>query len=334
MTRRFTKNKKFRPTDKPYNKKGEINSNAINVNDIISSRTGGKSNSPNQQRLRDLYSSKEMDIPRYVDEHGDPIHRNALTTALLKIPSNRVEHLYQTSNINFNSLMKYTDARINNLYSILDEYGSGYVRNSHLSLGRFLRYLLNGRNHSYLNDNPLALKTVWDQLSARDATIKKGYAELLHLVDDINRMSQHEFLYADSFFRGTDRRELDFYLNTHEVGHGRLNSSDVFGFSATSPSKPAALRYSRDGGVLIEFDGDDIRLFGHSLRYDLFWRDYGVNSEMLLDAMMNIRNMRDLEVRLPPDIPLTDLKIKNIYIKNATIEDMEKYSKLGNVIVT
>ena len=59
------------------------------------------------------------------------------------------------------------------------------------------------------------------------------------------------------------------------IGSGKGDRG--YGFTPVSPNRQASEAYS--SGVVIEYEGDDVRKFGEPVKYDLFWRNFGEKSE-------------------------------------------------------
>ena len=170
---------------------------------------------------------------------------------------------------------------------------------------------------------------MWEELATKNPEIKKGWDKLNSDVKEANNLTKEAFQNSESFFRGTGTDELDDYLSDGVIGTGK--AAHRYQFTAVSPNRDSSEAYST--GVTIEYDGDDVRKKGEPVKYDLFWRNFGENKETKENGTMSAFYMDQMEVRMDKEIPLKQMKIKNIYLtkKNAHLAD--KYKKLGNVII-
>jgi hypothetical protein len=190
------------------------------------------------------------------------------------------------------------------------------------------------------------LKGMWNEIGEERPDIQDRFVEMERGTVRGNEETKQLFEKSPTFFRGTDSTELDGYLEDGLVGSKKFEFEDPderfthkFDFTAVSPHREQANHYSN--GVTIEFEGDGVRKHGTPVEYDMFWRDFGARSESV-DGGMHTKYMDHNEVRMPTSIPLgdDDLKIKNIilddWIFHADFTEndaIEKYSKLGNVII-
>jgi hypothetical protein len=192
------------------------------------------------------------------------------------------------------------------------------------------------------------LKGMWNDIGEERPDIQDRFVELERGTQRGNEETKQLFDKSPTFFRGTDSNELDGYLADNRVGSKKFEFEDPdeafthkFDFTAVSPHQDKAEIYGN--GVTIEFEGDSVREHGTPVEYDMFWRDFGARSESV-NGGVHTKYMDHNEVRMPTSIPLggdDGLKIKNIFIDDSTFysgftqqDAIDKYSKLGNVIIT
>jgi hypothetical protein len=191
---------------------------------------------------------------------------------------------------------------------------------------------------------PEELKSMWKSLGEENPDLSDRFVEIERATVRGNEETRQLFEKSETFFRGTDSNELDGYLADGLAGSKKFefefeedNTTHKFDFTAVTPHRDISDYYGN--GVTIEFNGDSVRKHGQPVEYDHFWRDFGARSESI-DGGMHTKYMDHAEVRMPTSIPLDDLKIENIYIDKYAFnspeefsEAVEKYSKLGNVIL-
>tara|TARA_R110000851_G_scaffold14410_2_gene48775 strand:- start:146 stop:1690 length:1545 start_codon:yes stop_codon:yes gene_type:complete len=197
--------------------------------------------------------------------------------------------------------------------------------------------------------SPDELKQMWIKLGEENQDIAGRFVELERNVIRGNETTKQLFEKSPSFFRGTDIHELDDMLEDGIIGSTKYRHEDydyedspeynlprIYDFTAVTPHKKITERYG--DGVVIEFDGDGVRKHGTPMTYDYFWRDFGARTETEKGGM-HPKYMDHHEVRMPREIPLSDIKIKKIYLTadywdndNGTVEDYaEKLSKYAEV---
>ena len=199
--------------------------------------------------------------------------------------------------------------------------------------------------------SPDELKQMWIKLSEENQEIGDRFVELERNVIRGNETTKQLFEKSPSFFRGTDVHELDDMLEDGIIGSDKFRHEDydhndypeydqprTYDFTAVTPHKKITKYYG--DGVMIEFDGDSVRKHGTPMTYDYFWRDFGATTETEKGGM-HPKYMDHHEVRMPREIPLSDIKIKKIYLTeeywdnsslNGTVEDYaEKLSKYAEV---
>jgi hypothetical protein len=187
------------------------------------------------------------------------------------------------------------------------------------------------------------LKGMWKNLGDENQDLRDRFVEIERGTVRGNEETRQLFEKSPTFFRGTDPLELDDMIDDGIMGSSKLEFEDPdegifkYDFTAVTPHEEISGHYGN--GVTIEFDGDSVRKHGKPVEYSPFWRDFGAKSETI-DGGMHIKYMDHNEVRMPREIPLDDMKIKNIFIDDwvfhagFTEEDaIEKYSKLGNVVI-
>jgi len=209
------------------------------------------------------------------------------------------------------------------------------VQASGWSTNDWIRATLGGYNIASFRENIENVKAMWKDLGEKNPKIKEGFDKVLKNVDEWNEKSKEAFEKSESFFRGTDIDELEDYLKDGIIGTGKEESEIhkhlYYDFTAVTPIKNIASIYAK--GVVIEYDGDDVRKKGEVVTYDMWWRNNSTYNETKKDGVMDSYYMDQMEVRMDKKIPLTEMKIKNIYLASKYKHLYKELSKLGNVVI-
>ena len=248
-----------------------------------------------------------------------------------KDTKNQVKTNYSETDKKFSSLVDSADKFVSD-NDLRSELVKKY--NIDLSGGFSMRDYLRGAFNHYaiapVSSDPEKLRNVWEELANKNPEIKKQWNEMKDNVDKSNKLSKELFDNSESFFRGTSIDELDSYLETGKTGI--KDRGMKYDFTAVTPDSEIANIY--ESGVIIEYEGDDVRKHGEPVEYDMFFKKLGTQHETKKNGKMDSYYMDQAEVRMDKTIPLSELKIKSITIKSENKELIDRYSKLGNVVLS
>ena len=198
--------------------------------------------------------------------------------------------------------------------------------------------IANPEDKKYFNN---ALKT-WNDILERNPKLNNNFQKLKKQVNEYNDELKQKFETKKTFFRVTSIDELDSYNRSGIIG-GAFYSihtqkiTRTYSFVSLTMNIEDSVGRIGSGGVLIEYDGDDVRNTSHLVNYSAdpipflsLRHQKSVGNIEKIDKPNSLMFAEEEEIRMPEGMKVNqDVKISAIHIDLTTIPEGLFRNRLG-----